>query len=190
MIVVTGFDPFDGASTNPTQLLAEHVASLNLPDVVADVLPTSYRRSEFAMTALVRRLRPSSVCMFGLNAGASTLRFEQVALNLNQARKPDNDGDVRPHQLICDTGPVAYFSGLPLDGMRTLAEGHGETLDVSRDAGGFVCNHLFYTVSKLVERELPACRVGFIHVPPLDEPRLRRVGNVLVSWLDLLRASY
>lgn len=189
MILVTGFEPFDGAPTNPTQELVHHVVSLGLPDVVARVLPTSYRRAEAAVTAAVRELRPSTVCMLGLNAGAATLRFEQVALNLDQARKPDNDGELRHHQPIRETGPVGYFATLAFEPMRRLAENAGETLDLSRDAGGFVCNHVFYTVADLIARELPASRAGFIHVPPLDDRRLTRLGRLLEAWFDAWRAS-
>jgi pyroglutamyl-peptidase len=188
MILVTGFEAFDGAATNPTQALAERISSLRLPDVVGCVLPTSYRRSEEAISAALRHFKPSTVCMLGLHAGTATLRFEQVALNLNQARKPDNDGDQRNHQLIRETGPVGYFGGLPLEQMRRLSEDAGETLDISRDAGGFVCNHVFYTASELLTRELPNSRAGFVHVPPLDPARLERMSKVLEAWVELFRS--
>jgi len=187
MILVTGFDPFDGATTNPTQQLVEHIVSRRLPDVAAYVLPTSYRRAEAALTSAVRQLRPSTVCMLGLHAGATTLRFEQVAINLNQARKPDNDGELRHHQRIRETGPVAYFGALPFEPMRELAESAGETLDPSRDAGGFVCNHVFYTVSDLLANELPDARAGFVHVPPLDGRRFTGIAKLLETWLELFR---
>jgi pyroglutamyl-peptidase len=189
MILLTGFEPFDGATTNPTAQLVEHVASLRLTDVAARVLPTSYRRSEAAVTAAVRELRPRVVCMLGLHAGATTLRFEQVALNLNQAGKPDNDGELRCAQRIRETGPVGYFSTLPFEPMRQLAEHAGENLEVSRDAGGFVCNHVFYTVSEILASELPEASAGFVHVPPLDALRLSRVSKVLEAWIDLFRGG-
>lgn len=187
MILVTGFEPFDGATSNPTERLVQQLASRQLVDVVARVLPTSYRRSEIAVTAAVREFRPNVVCLLGLHAGATTLRFEQVALNLNQAGKPDNDGDLRHNQRIRETGHAAYFGGLPFEPMRQLAQAQGETLEQSRDAGGFVCNHVYYTVSELLANEFPGARAGFVHVPPLDVPRFTNVSKVLEGWLELFR---
>jgi pyroglutamyl-peptidase len=187
MILFTGFEPFDGATTNPTEQLVGHIASMRLTDVAARVLPTSYRRSEAALTAALRELRPRVVCMLGLAAGAATLRFEQVALNLNQASKPDNDGELRRNQRIRETGPVGYFGTLPFEPMRQQAEHSGEALELSRDAGGFVCNHVFYTASELLASELPEAIAGFVHVPPLDAPRFRRVCKLLEAWSGVFR---
>lgn len=188
VILVTGFEAFDGATVNPSRQLVEHLATLRRPDVTALVLPTSYRRAELAVVSAVAASSPRIVCMLGLHAGASTLRFEQVALNLNQARKPDNDGEVRHHSVIRDAGPVGYFTGLPYEPMQALAADAGEVLEPSRDAGGFVCNHVFYTVTDLIAREALPCRAGFIHVPLVDERRLARLCSLLERWLDLFRS--
>lgn len=187
MILLTGFEPFDGARSNPTEQLMQRLAARQLPDVAVRVLPTSYRRSEVAVTAALRELRPSVVCLFGLSAGATTLHFEQVALNLNQATKPDNDGELRHNQRIRETERAGYFGSLPFEPMRQLAEAEGETLSLSRDAGGFVCNHVFYVVSELLVNELPSARAGFVHVPPLDARRLADVSRVVEAWLGLFR---
>lgn len=189
MLLVTGFDAFDGATTNPTQTLVERLASRSLTDVVTRILPTSFARSEVTLAATLRAVRPTAVCMLGLNARATTLRFEHVALNLNQATKPDNDGEVRCHQLIRESGPVAYFSRLPFEAMRQEAEARGEVLEPSRDAGGFVCNHVFYTAADLLAHEQPESRAGFVHVPPLSGARLDTVTKVLEAWVAVFRSS-
>jgi pyroglutamyl-peptidase len=188
VILVTGFDPFDGATENPTQRLVAHVAALGRNDVTALVLPTSYRRAEVAAASALRTLKPRVACLLGLHAGASTLRFEQVALNLNQARKPDNDGELRPHRKIRDDGPVGYFSTLPFEAMQAHAVNAGELMEPSRDAGGFVCNHVFYTVADLIARESLTCRAGFVHVPLLDDRRFARMCKVVEAWLDSFRS--
>ena len=115
------------------------------------------------------------------------MRFEQVALNLDQASKPDNDGELRRNQRIRETGPVGYFGTLPFEQMRQQAEHSGEALELSRDAGGFVCNHVFYTASALLASEFPEAIAGFVHVPPLDAPRFQRVCNLLERWLESFR---
>lgn len=186
MILVTGFEPFGGAKTNPTQTIVERFQALRLPQVVAHVLPTAFGRAETEVSKLIRQLNPTSTLMLGLNAAADTLRFEQVALNLDHANKSDNDGDVRSFSKIREDGPVGYWSGLPFEVLQASVSAFEETLNLSHDAGGFVCNHVFYVVSDLIAREFRQGRAGFIHVPPLDEPRLDRVVKLLRHWVDVL----
>lgn len=180
----TGFEPFDGADTNPTQDLVRLLDSKHRGVWSTQVLPTAYRRSAESVTDSLRRLRPRWVLMTGLNASARHLRYEQVALNSNHASKPDNDGELRLNRRIRESGPVGYWNGLPFETMSAVAQDFGETLELSRDAGGFVCNHVFFTVMDLITSELPTTKAGFVHVPPLDEERLQRVASIMESWAD------
>lgn len=164
----------------------ERLNAFHHPSVKALVLPTVYRDAEARVLDALHHSRPRWVVSFGLNSGATALRFEHVALNLDHAAKPDNSGEVRLVQRIRETGPVGYWSGLPFDELSELAAGHGVTLEPSRDAGGFVCNHVFYTVCDHLARELPASRAGFIHVPPLDGAALERIASVVRVWIDHL----
>lgn len=186
MILLTAFDPFGGATTNPSQVLVEDIARRELPNVHTRVLPTSYERSTKLLTESLGTLRPSHVVMLGLHGGAQHLRYEQVALNLNHSTKADNDGETRLHRHIRPSGPVGYWNGLPYEALRSRAEQLGETLEVSRDAGGFVCNHAFYTALEFADAALADCSIGFIHVPPFDAPRQRRLLAVLEAWLTCL----
>lgn len=186
MILITGFEPFDGAAVNPTQTLIERVRAFHHPLVKALVLPTVYRDAEAALLDALHQARPRWVVSFGLNSGATALRFEHVALNLNHATKCDNAGKVRLLQKIRETGPVGYWSGLPFADLSRLAAAQGVTLEPSRDAGGFVCNHVFYTASDHLARELPESRAGFIHVPPLDAAGLEQTLSVVRAWIEHL----
>ncbi len=183
MILVTGFEPFGGAATNPTQNVVESLQRLDLPGVSAEVLPTAYRRAAQRMTELLNTLRPRVVLMTGLNASTQNLRYEQVALNFDHAAKPDNDGEMRQFRHIREGAPVGYWNTLPFEALRSLADESGETLDLSRDAGGFVCNHVFFTAMDVVATELPGTRAGFVHVPSLDDTRLQRIVDVFTAWL-------
>jgi pyroglutamyl-peptidase len=186
MILLTAFEPFGGSSTNPSQALAEEFERRSFPNVHTQVLPTSYVRSAAILTERLRTLRPSQVVMLGLHGGAQHLRYEQVALNLNHSAKADNDGETRLLRHIRPAGPVGYWNRLPYEALRNHAERLGETLELSRDAGGFVCNHAFYTALDFAHTELPDCHVGFIHVPPFDAAREARLLAVLEAWLSYL----
>jgi pyroglutamyl-peptidase len=183
MILVTGFEPFGGVATNPTQNIVERLQRLDSPGVSAEVLPTAYLRGAQMMTELLRTRRPRVVLMTGLNAGAQNLRYEQVALNFDHAAKPDNDGEVRQLRHIREGGPVGYWNTLPFDALRSVAHEFGETLEVSRDAGGFVCNHVFFTAMDVITTHLPETRAGFVHVPSLDDARFERIVDVFTAWL-------
>jgi pyroglutamyl-peptidase len=183
MILVTGFEPFGGVTVNPTQDIVERLQRRPLPGVTAEVLPTAYRRGARMMTELLHTRRPRVVLMTGLNASAQNLRYEQVALNFDHAAKPDNDGEARQLRHIRERGPVGYWNTLPFDALRSVADEFGETLEVSRDAGGFVCNHVFFTAMDVITTQLPETRAGFVHVPSLDDTRLARIVDVLTAWL-------
>jgi pyroglutamyl-peptidase len=183
--LVTGFDPFGEAELNASELVVTALADLNDTSVVTAILPTSYRRAEAQMDELIRTHGPDLVLMLGLSGKATNICLEQVALNLNDSSAPDNDGEVRQLKRIHEDGPVGYWSSLPLEAMAEEARRLGEDTVFSRDAGSYVCNHLFFTAAHLVATKHPDCRCGFVHLPPLEGPgeRLDRFVQILRSWI-------
>lgn len=188
--LVTGFEPFGGASVNVSEEIVTALAALGRPGLVTAVLPTSYRRSEAAIGELLHRHRPATVLLLGLAGSAEKLRLEQVALNLNDAAAPDNDGECRERRPIVEEAPVAYRSTLPLERMAATARRLGEEVEFSRDAGGYVCNHVFFTAAHLAATTFPETRTGFVHLPDLGpdvgkaEPRLQRFVDILQTWIE------
>lgn len=183
--LVTGFDPFGEAKLNASELVVAALSALDEPGVVTAILPTSYRRAEEHIDELLRAHRPELVLMLGLAANRENICLEQVALNLNDSDAPDNDGETRLQKRIIEEGPVGYWSSLPLEAMATEARRLGEDIILSRDAGSYVCNHVFFTAAHLVATKHPNCRCGFVHLPPLEGPgeRLDRFVNIVRSWI-------
>lgn len=189
-VLVTGFEPFGGAALNASAQIVAELAVRTLPGLATRVLPTSYQRAEQALTRAMLELQPRLLLMLGLHAGSTQLRFEQVALNLNDSPKPDNDGEQRLRLPIHTAGPVSYLSSLDFDSMRELAAHHGEELVISRDAGGYVCNHAFYTAAHWAATQLPTARVGFVHVPPIDSAqRCTRIADLVCEWVAAQRVD-
>ncbi len=184
--LVTGFEPFGGARSNASELVVTALADPDCADVVTAVLPTSYRRAEARIGDLLRSHRPRRVLMLGLAGGASRIRLEQVALNLNDSEVPDNDGEVRLRQRIVDAAPVGYWTTLPLGGMAVAARGLGEEVEYSRDAGGYVCNHVFFTAAHFTKTALPDTQAGFVHLPAVKQTddRLDRFLEIVRSWIS------
>lgn len=111
----------------------------------------------------------------GQAGGRDKIGLERVAINVDDARIPDNAGGQPIDEPIAPGGPAAYFSGLPLKACVQALSEAGLPAEVSNSAGTFVCNHVFYSLMHaLAERSLadPAwARVGagFVHLPWLPE---------------------
>ena len=183
--LVTGFEPFGGSKVNSSELVVTALDYLGEPGVITEVLPTSYRRAEARIGDLLRTHRPDTVLMLGLAESTPKVRFEQVALNLDNCDAPDNDGEVRMRGRIVEGAPVGYWSSLQLDRMANASRDMGERVLFSHDAGGFVCNHVFFTAAHLVATVYPATRCGFVHFPLVlaSDKRLSRFVEMVRKWV-------
>jgi pyroglutamyl-peptidase len=183
--LVTGFEPFGGSKVNSSELVVNALDALAEPNVITAVLPTTYRGAEARIGELLRSHRPQMVLMLGLAEATTKVRFEQVALNLDDSETPDNDGEMRLRGRIVKGAPVGYWSSLPLDGMADASRGLGERVLFSHDAGGFVCNHVFFTAAHLAATEFPATRCGFVHLPAVlaSDKRLSRFIEMVTVWI-------
>ena len=173
VILVTGFEPFDGLAVNPSQAIVESLARTSPAssgiELVTEILPTEFRAAGERIVTLIRELRPTAVVSVGLAASASAIRLERVALNLNDSARPDNGGDLATGRLIDPAGPIGYWSTLPLDEMLRALKGRDIPAIISNHAGAYVCNHVFYTARREIERLGRGTPCGFIHVPLMSE---------------------
>ncbi|TFZ02497.1 pyroglutamyl-peptidase I [Ramlibacter henchirensis] len=172
-ILVTGFDPFGGQSINPSWIAVQALDGLELDGhrVVAAELPTQFGHSLRALDELIDAHRPSLVVCTGQAGGRSAISLERVAININDARIPDNLGKQPIDTPVIEGGPVAYFSTLPIKAMLAAMLAEGVRADVSQTAGTFVCNHVFYGLMHRLATD-PACegiRGGLVHVPWLPQ---------------------
>jgi pyroglutamyl-peptidase len=172
-VLVTGFDPFGDATTNPSWLAAHalHGRQVAGHRIVAARLPTVFGASLARLAVLLKQHRPVLVLCLGLAAGRSALSLERVALNLNDARIPDNSGAQPVDSPVIEGGPDAYFARLPVKAMLQAIRASGVPAELSNTAGTFVCNHVFYALMHLLatRRGHKHTRGGFIHLPCLRE---------------------
>ena len=167
-VLVTGFEPFGGSSVNPSQQLVDALDA----DVAKALLPVSYARTADALRAAVREHEPDVVICFGQASGRSAISIERFAHNLDEATTTDNDEAPGSGAAIDPDGPAAYGSSLPVDELVEALRAEGIPAAPSRDAGGFLCNHVFYVLMRTLEEERPGARGGFVHVPLLPEQAL------------------
>ncbi|MEU6960525.1 pyroglutamyl-peptidase I [Streptomyces chrestomyceticus] len=166
-ILLTGFEPFDGESSNPSweavrAAAAEPPAGL---EITAVELPCVYGRSRIVLREAVAAHDPDIVLCVGQAGGRPDLTVERVAVNIDDARIPDVSGAQPIDEPIVPGGPAAYFAALPVKACVAAVREAGVPASVSNTAGTFVCNHVFYDLMHLIATERPALRGGFVHVP-------------------------
>lgn len=165
-VLVTGFDPFGGEQVNPA-----YEAVKRLPDeidggtIIKLELPTAFDASCIQLKEAIELHRPDVVLCVGQAGGRAKLAVERVAVNLRDARIPDNAGVQPVDEPVRPGGANAYFSNLPVKAIVSGLEAQGIPAYVSYTAGTYVCNSLMYTLLDWIERAYPQMRGGFIHVP-------------------------
>ncbi len=176
-VLLTAFDPFGGESINPAQeavrLVSDAVAGA---EIVKLEVPTVFGKSIQTMLQKAREVHPDVILCIGQSGGRYDITPERVAINFNDARIPDNEGNQPVDQPIYPDGAPAYFSNLPIKAMAEAIRAAGLPASVSNTAGTYVCNHLMYGVLYHIDREMPGVRGGFIHVPYVPEQVARRAS--------------
>jgi pyroglutamyl-peptidase len=163
-VLLTGFEPFGGDAGNPSGEAVHLVAARwSGPEVlVSAVLPVTFAGAGKRLRELLAEHRPDVVVAAGLAGGRAKIGVERVAVNLIDARIPDNDGDQPVDEPSIPGAPAAHFATLPVKAIVAALEDAGIPAEVSHSAGTFVCNHVFFTA---LETAAPGTRAGFVHVP-------------------------
>lgn len=187
-ILVTGFDPFGGEKVNPAQ---EAVKSL--PSVIhgAEIhwveIPTVFYKSAEVLEAEIVRYQPNVVLCIGQAGGRTSLTPERVAINQDDARIPDNQGNQPIDTPIRLDGEAAYFSTLPIKAMVQAIKEDGLPATVSNTAGTFVCNHLMYQALYLADKKFPNVRAGFMHIPYMTEQVINKPNTASMNLVDIVK---
>ena len=186
-ILLTAFEPFGGDTVNPAQeavrLVSDTVAGAKI--VKADV-PVVIGKSIETVRQAMEREKPDAVLCIGQAGGRTGLTPERVAINVDDARIPDNEGNQPIDQPIFADGAPAYFATLPVKAMVAAIREAGIPASLSNTAGTYVCNHLMYGVLYHIEKTYPGMRGGFMHVPFLHEQVMNRPNTASLSVGDIV----
>lgn len=190
-VLLTGFAPFAGESVNPSwqavralegRVIAGHrITTLELPCAFGQSLPALRR-------ALVK-VAPALAVAVGLAGGRDGISLERVAINLVDARIPDNAGAQPTDAPVVRAGPAAYFSTLPLKSTLQALAAAGIPAHISQTAGTYVCNQVFYALMHAL-RYRRHTRAGFVHVPwlPAQAKAHAQPGMPLADTVHALEA--
>lgn len=167
-LLITGFDPFGGADINPAweavQLLPDRIGDYTLEKLQ---IPTVFGKGADMVLEAATALQPDIILCIGQAGGRSAVTPERIAVNIRDARIPDNEGNQPVGERVIPDGPAAYFATIDVMAAANAALAQGFPATVSNSAGAFVCNDVFYTLLHTFHGT--ATRVGFIHVPWLPE---------------------
>lgn len=185
-VLVTGFEPFGGESVNPSARVAQalHGRTIDGVPVIGIVLPCVFGAAIDVLRAALDRHRPQLVLALGQATGRSALSIERVAINVDDARIPDNAGAQPVDTPVVAGAPAARFSTLPVKAMVAALREAGHPAELSNSAGTFVCNHVFYALQHAL-RTRRSVRSGFMHLPLLPEQaRAGQPSLALAAMID------
>jgi pyroglutamyl-peptidase len=188
-ILVTGFEPFGGQSLNPSWEVARALHGLQLQgaQVTAVQLPCVFAQALPALQQTLAHLSPDIVLALGQAEGRCDFSVERVAINVQDARIPDNAGAQPIDVPVIAGGPAAYFSTLPIKTLVAGLKAAGFPASVSQTAGTFVCNQVFYALQHTLAGM--GVHSGFMHLPLLPEQAAQWKGPTLPSWPASLQIS-
>jgi pyroglutamyl-peptidase len=166
--LVTGFEPFGGDRVNPSfEALRRLPPRFGGIDIATRALPVGYGAALPALREAIAAVVPDIVLSVGLAGGRAELSLERIAINIDDARIPDNDGSQPIDRPVVAAGPAAYFATLPIKAAVAALREAGLPAAVSNSAGTFLCNHVFYGLMHEAAIGGARFRGGFLHVPYL-----------------------
>lgn len=167
-LLITGFAPFGGADVNPSWLAVQA-----LPDRVGDFIlckleiPTVFGDAAALVLRKAAEEKADVVLSVGMAAGRDAVTPERIAVNIRDARIPDNAGNQPRGEFVAPDGPAAYFATVPVEKMAQAIRDRQIRATVSNSAGAYVCNDVMYSL--LHHFAGTAVKAGFIHVPQLPQ---------------------
>ena len=188
-VLITGFDKFGGESINPSNLCVN-----SLPDVIDNIeikkitLPTVFKDSSRVLEENIDLFSPNIVICIGQAGGRSKITPERIAINIDDARIPDNIGNSPIDEAIRKDGENAYFSTLPIKAIVDELNKNNIPSTISNTAGTFVCNHIMYESLYLTSTKYPNIKAGFIHIPYIEEQVLDKPNMPYMKKEDIIVA--
>ena len=143
-VLITGFEAYWDYPENSSWMVAERVADHGVEDVdiVVEQMPVSFSRVASVFRLAVEKHNPDLIIMLGQSGGSDRVKLERVALNLMDAKIPDNDGYIPNEESIQSNTPAALLTNLPIKDLRMVIEEEGIAVKISNSCGLYVCNRL------------------------------------------------
>ena len=168
-IIVTGFDPFGGEKINPSIECVKALPEVEGVELIRLELPTVFKESAKRLNEVINEVIPDAVLSVGQAGGRPGITMERIAINVDDARIPDNISQQPIDETIQTKGAAAYFSTLPIKRIVKAIREAGIPVEVSNSAGTFVCNHIMYQALFAATKADKPFKAGFMHIPFIPE---------------------
>ena len=168
-IIVTGFDPFGGETINPSIECVKALPEIEGVELFRLELPTVFKKSAICLNEAINDVKPDAVLSVGQAGGRPGITMERIAINVDDARIPDNISQQPIDEAIQSEGEAAYFSTLPIKRIVKAIREAGIPAEVSNTAGTFVCNHIMYQALFAATKANKPFKAGFMHIPFIPE---------------------
>lgn len=168
ILLITGFDPFGGATVNPSwEAVKELPAQVGEWKLCKLEIPTVFGLAAETVLEKAEEIGAAAILCVGQAGGRTSVTPERIGINMRTARIPDNQGNAPQEQPVIPGGPDGLFATVDVAAMAQGIRDAGLPGAVSNTAGTFVCNDVLYTL--LHRCRETGVKVGFIHVPYLPE---------------------
>ena len=168
-IIVTGFDPFGGEKINPSIECVKALPEIEGVELIRLELPTVFKESAKRLNEVINDVKPDAVLSVGQAGGRAGITMERIAINVDDARIPDNISQQPIDEAIQLDGEAAYFTTLPIKRIVKAIREAGIPAEVSNSAGTFVCNHIMYQALFAATKADKPFKAGFMHIPFIPE---------------------
>ena len=168
-IIVTGFDPFGGEKINPSIECVKALPDIEGVELIRLELPTVFKESAKRLNEVINDVKPDAVLSVGQAGGRPGITMERIAINVDDARIPDNISQQPIDETIQTEGEAAYFTTLPIKRIVKAIREAGISAEVSNSAGTFVCNHIMYQSLFAATKADKPFKAGFMHIPFIPE---------------------
>ena len=168
-IIVTGFDPFGGETINPSIECVKALPEIEGVELIRLELPTVFKESAKRLNEVINDVKPDAVLSVGQAGGRPGITMERIAINVDDARIPDNISQQPIDEAIQLDGEAAYFTTLPIKRIVKAIREAGILAEVSNSAGTFVCNHIMYQALFAATKADKPFKAGFMHIPFIPE---------------------
>lgn len=188
-VLITGFEPFGNDTLNPSQLAVNSLPDkINNIEIKKVILPTAFLSSSETLKENIELSKPNIVICVGQAGGKKDISLERVAINIDDARIPDNEDYSPIDKTIRIDGKNAYFSTLPIKAIVEKLKANNISASISNTAGTYVCNHIMYDSLYFADNYYPDIKTGFIHIPFIREQVNSKPGVPFMELNDIVKA--
>jgi len=180
-LLLTGFGPFPGAPRNPTAEVVGRLAAIPARRLGVEIVPHVFATTWASLDRLpdlLAEARPDLVLHLGLKRRARVIAVEAFGRNRVLRAAVDAAG-VAPVSTVFEAdGPPRRAVNLPVRQMAARIAALGLPVEISEDAGRYLCNGLLWRSLALGARP-----TGFLHLPPTRDLVGARSGRFTLPEL-------